>query len=112
MANIISNDHSAALANNKSSRAEAKGGNGQAQGQGQVQNDAAPGQDDAVTVSRAAQVLSESQANRGEGVIQSADHAAQVAQGLKGLFAGNSGQALAAQANNISPDLLDLLKTG
>ncbi|MBI3772705.1 MAG: hypothetical protein HY272_08415 [Gammaproteobacteria bacterium] len=69
-------------------------------------------QDDAVTVSRAAEVLNRKDDSRGNGVIQSAEHASQVAQTLRGLFEGNSGLALAAQAKNVSSELMLLLKTG
>lgn len=69
-------------------------------------------QDDAVTVSRAAEVLNRKDDNRDDGVIQSAEHASQVAQTLRSLFEGNSGQALAAQAKNVSSELMLLLKAG
>lgn len=67
---------------------------------------------DEVTVSRAAQLLSQQPTERGQGGIQSADHAAQVAKGLRALFEGQSGQALAAQAAKLSPDMMELLKAG
>lgn len=69
-------------------------------------------QDDAVTVSRAAEVLNRKDDIRDDGVIQSAEHASQVAQTLRSLFEGNSGQALAAQAKNVSSELMLLLKAG
>ncbi len=68
--------------------------------------------EDDVTVSRAAQVLNQQTNLRGEGVIKSADQATQLAKGLGALFAANSGQGLAAQTSNVTPDLMGLLKAG
>lgn len=74
---------------------------------------AAGGSDDNdVTVSRAAQILSQQAGLRSEGVIKSADQAAQLAKELGALFRTNNGQAQAAQAGNVSPDLMELLKAG
>lgn len=69
-------------------------------------------QDDAVTVSRAAEVLNRKDESRGDKVIQSEAHASQVAQTLRSLIEGNSGQALSAQAKNVSSELMLLLKAG
>ncbi len=68
--------------------------------------------ENSVTVSSAAKLLSERSQMEGEGRIHSADEAATAAQGLRALFEGNPGEALAVQAQNITPDLLDLLKAG
>ena len=69
-------------------------------------------QDPDVTLSRAAQVLSQEPSERGQGVIQSAEHASQVALGLRALFEGNGAQALASQAGKVSADIMGLLKAG
>lgn len=69
-------------------------------------------QDDAVTVSQAAEVLSRQVEAHGEGAIQTAEQAAHVAQSLRGLFEGNAGQALAAHTKNVSSELTLLLKAG
>lgn len=111
MATPITNNSPALVANNKAQRPEVQGLGG-GQGQGAVVSADSGTQDDGVTVSRAAQVLSQQPAERGNGAIQSADHAAQVAKGLRALFEGNSGQALAAQAVRITPDMMELLKAG
>ena len=63
-------------------------------------------------MSRAAELLSSEPADRGQGVIQSAEQASQMAQGLKDLFAQQPGQAIAAQAKNLSPEMAGLLKAG
>lgn len=63
-------------------------------------------------MSRAAQLLSQQPAERGAGVIQSADQAMQMAKGLRALFEGNGGLALAAQAGNAPADLMGLLQAG
>ncbi len=67
---------------------------------------------DTVSLSNAAEALAKSQPEQGQEVIQSAEHASQVAQGLKDLFAGQPGQALAAQAQNVSPGMMGLLRVG
>jgi hypothetical protein len=70
-------------------------------------------QDDAVTVSRAAEAMNRKNVGQGDdGVIQSPEHAAQVAKTIRGLFEGNGGQALAAQAKNVSSELMHLLQAG
>ncbi len=94
---------------NKTSGAEEKYP-GQGHRQEKATSSAVNTQDDAVSVSRAAQVLNEQPIERGQGVIRSAEQAAQVARGLKALFENNNGQALAGQTQNVSPDLVALLK--
>ncbi len=107
----ITNHNPALIGNSKMQRPDTPaqgGGQGPAAQEGNVSG----GQEDGVTLSRAAQVLSQQPSERSQGVIQSADQAAQLAQGLRAQVDGNSDQALAAQANNISVDLMDLLKDG
>ena len=86
----------------------------QGQGRGEAQKAAEIAgngrQDDAVSVSRAAQILSQQPSERGQGVIQSAGQAMELAKGLRALFEGNSGQAFTAQSAKLSPDLMELLK--
>lgn len=70
-------------------------------------------QDDAVTVSRAAEAMNRKHVGQGDdGVIKTPEHAAQVAKTLRGLLEANSGQALAAQAKNVSSELMYLLQAG
>ncbi len=84
-----------------------------ASGQEREQPTATSGSDDDdVTVSRAAQVLNQQTHLRGEGVIKSADQAAQLAKGLSALFGVNSSQGLTAQTGNVTQDLMGLLKAG
>ncbi|MFC1747293.1 hypothetical protein ACFL2V_00650 [Pseudomonadota bacterium] len=109
MTTPISNNNSTLAGSNKSVRTDEKGPD-QGRGQAHAEAPTVGGQADAVSVSRAAQVLNEQPLERGQGVIQSAEHAAEVAQGLRALFDGDAGQAVAAQAKNVSSDLIDLLK--
>lgn len=111
MATPITNNNPALINSGGAKRSEVQG---TSSGQGQAVAEAVvtAHQEDGVTVSRAAQVLSQQPAERGQGAIQSADHASQVAKGLRALFEGSSGQALAAQAAKISPDMMELLKAG
>jgi hypothetical protein len=110
VANPISNNNSSAIANNKSASPEQRGAKGQ-EIAAEQQNSATSNQsDDAVTVSRAAEVLSQASTDRGQGVIQSAEHASAVAQQLKAQFESNPAQALAGQSNNVSTDIMELIK--
>lgn len=110
MAAPISNNP-ALIGGNKPARTEEQSP-GQAGGQDKGRSLGASVQGDAVSVSRAAQVLNEQpvERERGQGAVQSAEGAAQVAQSLKILIEKNGARALAAQTNNVSSDLMDLLK--
>lgn len=111
MATPITNNPTALASNSKTVRPEPQGsGNGQAQAvqEGSVNG----GQEGNVTVSRAGQVLSQQPSERGQGVINSAEQAMQMAKGLRALFDGGGGQAVAAQAARISPDMMGLLQAG
>ncbi len=108
--NLLRGADSPALAgNNKTLRPEAQG---LVPGQAAVDIVATESQEQGMTVSRAAQLLSQQPAERGAGAIQSADQAQQLAKGLRALFEGNGGQALAAQAGNTPADLMGLLQAG
>lgn len=109
MTTPISNNNTSLAGSNKSARADEKGP-GKELEQGQVAESVSGAQEDAVSVSRAAQVLSEQPVDRGQGVIQSSAQAAEVARGLKGLIEENPGLLLVAQAKAASPGLGELLK--
>ncbi len=108
----ISNNNPSLVNANRSPRAEEKAQNSPKGREDQEAGAAPRAQDDSVSVSRAAQVLSEQPSDRGAGRIETPEQAAQVAKGLKALFSENSGKALAAQAKTVSPDMMELLKTG
>jgi hypothetical protein len=111
MATPITNNNPALVGNNRSMRPEPQG---EARGEAQAATEVVGNgrQEDGVTVSRAAQILSQQPSERGQGVIHSAEQAMELAKGLRALFEGNSGQAHAAQASKVSPDLMELLKAG
>ena len=111
MATPISNDHSAAIANNRSVRSEGRGSQGQAH-QAAEQAVSTPTSEAAVNVSRAAEVLNQAPADRGQGNIQSAEHAAAVASQIKELFQDSPANALAGQAGGVSADIMALLEAG
>lgn len=114
MTTPISNNNPGGIANNKSARPEARDANGRgsvpvAADEGQV----ADRQADAVTVSRAAEMLSQGvAAQRGRGVIQSPEQAAQLAQQLKPRIQADPAGALAAQAQGLSGSIMALLEAG
>lgn len=111
MATPVTNNPMALAGNSKAVRPEPLGSGS---GQPQAVQESSPngGQEDGVTVSRAAQVLSQQPGERGQGVINSAEQAMQMAKGLRALFEGGGGQAVAAQAARISPDMMGLLQAG
>ncbi len=110
MAAPISNSGPALIGNNKTPQSDAER---LARGTGQtVATEANEPGEEAVTVSRAAQLLNQQSDVRHEGVIKSAEQAAQLAKGLSALFSANSGQALSAQAGSGVSDLMGLLKAG
>ena len=111
MATPITNNNQALVGNSRMMRPELQE---QARGDSQAATEVAGSgrQEDGVTVSRAAQLLSQQPSERGQGVIQSADQAMDLAKGLRALFEGDGGQALAAQASSVSPSLMELLKAG
>jgi len=110
MAAPISGTSSSTISHNKSVRGEENPGKGSAQSA--AQEGVAPAARDAVSVSAAAEVLANAPTERGEGVIKSSEQASAIAQGLKNLFAGSAGQALAAQAKEITPEMMGVLKAG
>ena len=104
----ISNNNPALIGNNKTSQPDVER---LARGAGQpVAAESTESSEEGVTVSRAAQLLNQQSGVRSEGVIKSADQAAQLAKGLMALFSANSGQALSAQAGGSVSDLMGLLK--
>jgi len=108
----ISNNNSTVIANNRSAHSEERAPQAQAQTSGQAEHVASAQSEVAVNVSHAAQVLSQSPAERGQGNIQNAEQAAAVAGQLKELFQQNPANALAGQAGNVSSGIMDLLKAG
>lgn len=112
MANPISNNNSSAIANNKSASPEQRGAKGQDIAADQQNSVTSNQSDDAVSVSRAAEVLSQAPTERGQGIIQSSEHASAVAQQLKAQFESNPAQALAGQSNGVSSDIMELIKAG
>lgn len=112
MATPISNNNPAVIANNRSARSEERASPAQAKVNEQAEPVSSPQNEVAVNVSHAAQVLSQSSADRGQGSIQNAEQAAAVAGQLKELFQQNPANALAGQAGNVSSGIMDLLKAG
>ncbi len=112
MATPISNNNPAVIANNKSARPEERGSQTQAQMNGPAEKASSNQNEVAVSVSRAAEVLNQASAERGQGNIQTAEQAAAVAGQLKELFQQNPANALASQAGGVSSDIIDLLKAG
>ena len=110
MATPISNTGSTSISHSKATRSEEQ--SSRAGGQAASEGAVPAASEDALSVSRAAELLSSEPADRGQGVIQSAEQASQMAQGLKDLFAQQPGQAIAAQAKNLSPEMAGLLKAG
>lgn len=112
MATPISNNNPAAIANNKASRSEERGSQAHGQAGGQAEQVASAQNEVAVNVSRAAEVLNQASAERGQGNIQTAEQAAAAAAQIKELFQQNPANALAGQAGGVSSDIMDLLKAG
>jgi len=112
VATPISNNNPAVIANNRSARSEERASPGQSQVSEQAEQVSSPQNEVAVNVSHAAQVLSQSSADRGQGNILNAEQAAAVAGQLKELFQQNPANALAGQAGNVSSGIMDLLKAG
>ncbi|ALP53004.1 hypothetical protein Tel_07450 [Candidatus Tenderia electrophaga] len=110
MTTPISNNNPGGVANKQAGRPEERESRGQAPA---AQTQQVHGrQDDALTVSRAAEMLSQGSAPRAQGVIQSAEQAAHVAQQLKAHIQADPGAALAGQAQGLSSEMLELLKAG
>ncbi len=106
MANPINPSNSSLVNANASSKAKER----QTGAQGQpVEQTTSQRNDDAVSVSRAAEVLNAAPSERGEGRIQTADQASELAKHIRSLFENNSGLALAAQAKNVSGEMSGLL---
>jgi len=79
-------------------------------GKGQ-QAQALPQATDAVTLSRAAEVLNSVPPSRGEGAIHSPEQASNIAQNLSALFTASPAQALATQSGDTS-GLGEILRVG
>ena len=113
MATPISNTGSSITLNqNKPQRADEGSNKTPGQAQTQASEAVAARSGDQVSVSTAAEVLSKGTVERDKAAIQTPEQASQIAQGLKTLFAANAGQAMAAQAQNVSQDMMALLKAG
>ncbi len=112
MTTPISNNNPGVIANNQSSRPEERAPQSHAQTSSQAEQVASAKNEVTVNVSHAAEVLNQSSVDRGQGVIQTAEHAAAVAGQLKELFQQNPENALAGQAGNVSAGIMDLLKAG
>lgn len=108
----VSNNNPATTANNKAASSEGRGNQTAAKTVSQAEPVANKQNIDEVSVSRAAEVLSQATAERGQGTIQSPDQAAELVQQLKTLFQNNPAQALASQAGDVPASIMDLLKVG
>ncbi len=108
MAAPINNNLTPQLTNTqaRADRADVRGDEASAQ-----QGQAAQAKSDAVTLSRAAEVLNATPASRGEGAIASAEQASDMAQNLKSLFVEAPTQALAAQSGDTT-GLGEILRVG
>ena len=110
MAAPINNDNLAKhLLNPKSHRPEE-------QGRGNVASSAVlettAADEDAISVSRAAEVLNQRPVPRSENVLETPEQAAEMARGLKALFEANPGQVLVAQTRDLHSGLGELLRAG
>ncbi len=112
MATPISNNTSTLINNNQAARPGEREKGGQATGQPDVESATGMPRDDAVILSRAAELLNQSQTERGQGKIESPDQAAELAQQLKAQIEANPNQAMMGQSTSISKDLMELLKAG
>lgn len=114
MTTPISNNNPGGIANNKSARPEERDAKGRGGAPLAAERRVSGHQADAVTVSRAAEMLSQgAAAQRGQGVIQSPEQAAQLAQQLKSRIQADPAGALAGQAQGLSGgSITALLKAG
>lgn len=112
MATPISNNNPAVIANNQSARSEGRSSQAQAQTNGPAEQVSSGQNEVEVSVSRAAEVLNQASAGRGQGNIQTAEQAAAVVGQLKEQFQQNPANALAAQAGGVASGIIDLLKAG
>ncbi len=112
MTTPISNNTPGVITNNQSSRPGEREPQAQAQASSQAEPVASAQNEVTVNVSHAAEVLNQSFADRGQGGIQTAEHAAAVAGQLKEMFQQNPENALAGQAGRVSAGIMDLLKAG
>jgi len=112
VATPISNNNPVSIVNNKSSASGGRANQAQGRPDSQVEQVTAKQNEDAVSVSRAAEVLSQAAVDRGQGTIQSSEQALELAGQLKDLLLNNPARALAGQAGSVSSSIMDLLKAG
>lgn len=113
MTTPISNNNPGSIANNKSAGPETRDGKGREGALVSAERDVSGHQADAVTVSRAAEILSQGAvAQRGRGVIQLPEQAAQLAQQLKTRIQADPAGALVAQAQGLSGGIMAVLEAG
>ena len=110
MTTPISNNNPTQIAKHQPKRPDERGEQAQEAATDQSDRAVLNQSEDAVSLSRAAEVLSQTPLARETGSLQSAEHASAVVQQIKSLFEANPAQALASQAGNVSSDIIGLLK--
>lgn len=113
MTTPISNNHPGGIANNQTGRSAEREGRG-AGAAPLAETPAAPAaRGDAVSVSRAAEILSRGAANNGQGPIQTPEQAAELVQLIKARVQADPAAALASQSPAMSGSgIIELLKAG
>lgn len=111
MSTPISNNQSSVISNSQTARTEGQEKEAQSKAQHESEASAASTRDDSVNLSRAAELLNQAQTARTENRINSPEQAVALAQQLKAQIESNPAQALQGQSNELSKDLIGLLKT-
>lgn len=113
MANPINNNNPALINPNTANKAQERNHGAAAQNGAQAGSQAVDAVSqqggDAVSVSRAAEVLNQAPAERAEGSVQTSSQATELAQRIRAMFADNPDQGMSAQAKNVSGELTALL---
>ena len=112
MTTPISNNNPGSIANNQSARLGKREGKEPETPAAEQQEEVSGRSDGDVKLSRAAEILSQSQVQRGESAVQTPEQAAQLAQQLKNSIQADPAAALAGQTHGVSESILDLLKAG